>query len=335
MTPRPLSRLATLPPRLLTLLAAALLLPVAASRAQLPTPEAAASPDAAAEARAKQVQDIVRGFHPKQGTVTLPDGTASLNLPEGFCYLDANDSRQLLVDLWRNPPTAAEGVLGMLLTTRDGAPNVRNWAVVITSENRGYIKDSDSDSTDYSATLKQMQEATQANNARRQQAGYPPIELIGWAAPPRYDKVNKKIYWAKELKFGDNAEHTLNYDVRILGRRGWLSLNAVAGMDQLQEIEQATPTILAMVNFNQGHRYADFNPKTDKIAEIGLAGLVAGGLLLKAGGFKALLVAALALKKFIIIGLAAVASFFKKLFGGRGVKTHETPSTPTMGGPKM
>ena len=122
--------------------------------------------------------------------------------------------------------------------------------------------------------------------------------------------------------------------MRILGRRGVLNLNAIAGMDQLQEIEQATPAILAMVNFNQGHRYADFNPKTDRIAEIGLAGLVAGGLLLKAGGLKALLVAAVALKKFIVIGLLAVARFWKKLFGGRGVKTHATPSTPTPGDPR-
>ncbi len=108
-----------------------------------------------------------------------------------------------------------------------------------------------------------------------------------------------------------------------------LILNAVAEMDQLAEIEGASPQLLSMVNYSQGHRYADFNPKTDKVAEYGLAGLVAVGILAKVGGFKALLVGLLALKKFIIIGLAAAASFFKKLFGGRGVKTHDTPSTPS------
>ena len=267
MTTSFLFRLACPLPRLLGWLAAALLLPVTASRAQLPTPpEAAATPEAAdAGARAKMTENIVRGFHPKQGTVTLPDGTATLNVPEGFCYLDANDSRQLLVDLWRNPPTAAEGVLGMILTTQENVPNVRNWAVVITYENRGYVKDSDSDTTDYAAALKQMQEATHANNARRQQAGYPPIELVGWAAPPRYDKANKKIYWAKELQFGDNAEHTLNYDVRILGRQGLAEpqrhrRDGPAPRNRAGDAENP----FGMVNFNQGHRYTDFNPKTDK-----------------------------------------------------------------------
>ena len=334
MTPRPLFRPVHLLPRLLALLAAALLLPVTASPAQLQTPDAAASPDAAAEARAQKMQEIVRGFHPRQGAITLPGGIATLNVPAAFCYLDANDSRQLLVDLWHNPPSAAEGVLGMLLPAQDGVPNI-DWGVLITNENEGYVKDNDADSINYGDLLKKMQEATLANNAKRQQAGYPAMELVGWAAPPRYDKAAKKLYWAKELKIGDYPEHTLNYDVRILGRRGVLILSAIAGMDQLQEIEQATPTLLAMVNFNQGHRYADFNPKTDKIAEIGLAGLVAGGILAKVGGFKLLWVGLLAAKKFIIIGLAAVASFFKRLFGGRGVKTHETPSTATMGDPKV
>ena len=331
MTPFSSSRHPFAPPRLLSLLAAALLLPPA-TRAQTPAPP----PDPAAnEARAEKMAAIVRGFHPKTGAVALPGGMATFNVPEGFCYLDENDSRQLLVDIWHNPPTAATGVLGMLLTTQEGHPNVEDYGVVITYEQEGYVKDGDADSINYGDLLKKMQEATQANNAKRQAAGYQPVALIGWAAPPRYDKVNKKIYWAKELQIGDSTEHTLNYDVRILGRQGVLSLNAVAGMDQLQEIEQATPRILSMVDFNQGHRYADFNPKTDKVAEYGLAALVAGGLLLKAGGFKALLVALLAAKKFIIIGLAAVGSFFKKLFGGRGVKTHDTPSTPTPGGPKL
>jgi uncharacterized membrane-anchored protein len=318
--------------RFLAVLAAGWLLSDAGLRAQTPVPtpaaDTAATPDAAAEARAQHVEEVLRGFHPKQGEVALPDGMATLHVPAGFCYLDANDSRQLLVDIWHNPPTAANGVLGMLLPMQEGAPDVQNWGVVITYDQEGYVKDGDADSIDYTALLKKMQDATLANNAKRQEAGYPPMELVGWAAPPHYDKANKKLYWAKELKIGDHAEHTLNYDVRILGRRGVLSLNAIAGVDQLQEIEQATPKILSMVNFNEGHRYADFNPKTDKVAEYGLAALVAGGILAKVGGFKLLWVGLLAMKKFIIIGFVAVAGFFKRLFGGRGVKTHDTPSTP-------
>ena len=132
------------------------------------------------------------------------------------------------------------------------------------------------------------------------------MELVGWAEPPQYDATNKKLFWAKELAFGDAPEHTLNYDMRILGRRGVLILRAVAGMDQLAQIKDARSQILGMVNYNQGHRYADFNPKTDKVAAYGVAALVLGGIAAKAGFFKLLIPVLLVAKKFVIIGVVAV-----------------------------
>ena len=76
----------------------------------------------------------------------------------------------------------------------------------------------------------------------------------------------------------------------MLGRGGVLVLNGVAAISQLPEIEQDTPKILAAIDFNPGHRYADFNPKSDKIAGYGLAALVAGTAAAAAVklGFKAL-----------------------------------------------
>src|SRR4029450_9273352 len=117
----------------------------------------------------------------------------------------------------------------------------------------------------------------------RSKMGYPETQLVGWATPPRYDKATHKMYWAKELKFADSEENTLNYNIRILGRYGVLVLNAVAGMRQFNQIETNTPDLVKMVEFNQGNRYADFNSDTDKVAAYGLAALVAGGLAAKAG----------------------------------------------------
>ena len=168
---------------------------------------------------------------------------------------------------------------------------------------------------DYDKLIKQMREGTSEANKEREKAGYGSIELVGWATPPRYDKDTHKMYWAKELKFGGSPENTLNYNIRMLGRRGVLVLNAVAGMSQLQDIEAAAPAVLAMVDFQEGHRYTDFNASTDKVATYGLAALVAGGLAAKAGLFKGLLVALLAAKKVVIVAVIAVAAWLKKVFG--------------------
>ena len=297
--------------RLTAVLLASLLLPALIGSAQsagdAPTPDESPAAQAAAPT-----------LHPREGKIDLSGGLAELNVPKEFRFLDKDDSHKILVDVWHNPPGAAEGVLGMLVPAEFGEHGKDSWAVVITYEASGYVKDNDASKLNYDDLLKQMQKATQEHNAEREKEGYPAVELVGWAAPPRYDAATKKMYWAKEIRFGDHPEgpDTLNYDIRILGRRGVLVLNAVAGMDQLDEIREATPQILGMVNYNQGNRYADFDPKTDKVAAYGLAALVVGGIAAKAGLFKLMIPVLLAAKKFVIIGVLAVVTFFKRLFKG-------------------
>ena len=113
---------------------------------------------------------------------------------------------------------------------------------------------------------------------------------------------------------GNSAQHTLNYNIRVLGRRGVLVLNAVAGMDQLAMIRQQTPAILAATDFDAGNTYADFNSGTDKVAAYGLAALVAGGVAAKTGVFAKLIALVIAGKKVILAGIAALALAARKLF---------------------
>jgi uncharacterized membrane-anchored protein len=58
----------------------------------------------------------------------------------------------------------------------------------------------------------------------------------------------------------------------------------------------------------------DFNAQTDKVAEYGIAALVAGGVAAKLGFFGKLLALLVAFKKLIILGVAAAASLLWKLF---------------------
>ena len=124
----------------------------------------------------------------------------------------------------------------------------------------------------------------------------------------------KKLYWAQHLR-GSSGQNSLNYDVRVLGREGVLSMNAVAGMNQLDAVRQDMRPLIEVAEFNEGYRYAEFNKSTDRMAEYGLGALIAGGVAAKLGLFGKLFAVLLALKKFIIIGLIAVGGFIAKLFG--------------------
>jgi uncharacterized membrane-anchored protein len=274
-------------------------------------------PARAEEARIsrEQAEVLVAGLKYQQGEIVLQKGLATLHVPEGFRFLNGSDAGTVLVKLWGNPPRPDP--LGMLTTAGVSLLDRASWAVLLTYEADGYVKDTDAEKINYDELLAQMQKDAVSVNAERQKAGYPSIQVVGWASAPRYDNQTHKLYWAKELKFGESQENTLNYNIRMLGRGGVLVINAVAGISQLPEIEQAAPKILTAIDFNSGHRYADFNPKSDKVATYGIAALVTGGAAaaaVKLGLFKGLWVAILAAKKFIIIGVVAIAAWFRKVF---------------------
>lgn len=261
----------------------------------------------------EKAQKIADGLNYQKGEITLKGGLAKIRVPEEFRYLDSKDANTVLSRLWGNPPDSS--TLGLIVPAKISVASEEAWAVIITYDEDGYVKDDEAEKMDYDKQMRTMKENTQEESKEREKSGYGSIELVGWATPPRYDKATHKMYWAKELKFAGSPENTLNYNIRMLGRRGVLVLNAVAGMSQLQEIESATPAVLAMVDFQEGHRYTDFNASTDKVATYGLAALVVGGLAAKAGLFKGLFVALLAAKKLVIVGFVAVAAWLKKVFG--------------------
>lgn len=267
---------------------------------------------------------------PRQGQIVLGSNLATLTVPDGFGFLDGKQSATLLDRIWGNPP--GEPPLGMLIPKGFDPFGDHSWAVTIRFEDEGYVKDDDAEKINYADLLKQMQEGAKSASEARVKQGYSPVALVGWATPPRYDKASKKLYWAKELKFGGTSENTLNYNIRILGRRGYLVLNAIGSMAELPAIEKVTPQILSMVEFNQGNRYGDFVASTDKVATYGIAGLVAGGIAAKLGLFKGLWVLLLGAKKLVIVlGVGAVAlvgKLFNRFLGVRPRETAETSVTP-------
>lgn len=248
----------------------------------------------------------------KTGKVVLHNGVATLEVPNEFYYLNPTDAEKVLVEVWGNPPGSQ--TLGMLFPSNYTPFDHGAWAVTIQYEEEGYVSDKDADEIDYSELMSLMQQSTEAASRERRKQGYETIELVGWAANPFYDKNNHKLYWAKELKFGSQEKNTLNYNIRVLGRKGVLVLNFIAGMDQKNRVDEQLKTVLAMADFNNGYRYDEFDPGVDKVAAYGIGALVAGKVLAKTGFLAASL---LFLKKFGVFILMAVGVLFGRIFRSR------------------
>ena len=270
------------------------------------------------------VDSVNNSLHYETGTVSIGNGIASIKVPGGFKFLIGKDAEMVLTEIWGNPPSdPGYGSLGMLFPADSDPFDDGNYAINITYAEEGFVDDKDAKDIDYDDLLKQMKEDTKAENELRVQKGYIPIELVGWASAPYYDAANKKLHWAKELKFGENPSNTLNYNIRVLGRKGFLELNVIGDMAVLPEVKEHIGGILPAVEFNEGNRYLDFDSSVDKIAVYGIGGLIAGKVLLKAGILAKLGIMLAKFWKVIALAVAGAFPFLKKFFGKKDETTPE------------
>ncbi|MEJ0086303.1 MAG: DUF2167 domain-containing protein [Pseudomonadota bacterium] len=282
---------------------AAFAAPTFADDPAAPEPEAAAPESAGRD---------IAPFKYQTGDVVLPNKVATLHLGDKYHYLDVAETNRLLME-WGNPPDGE--TQGAILPAQVDPLTDGAWAVFLTYIDDGHVDDSDAAKIDYDDMFKEMKESAEDNNPARKQQGYSALHLVKWAEPPRYDAATKKLYWAKEIDFEGSPVHALNYDVRVLGREGVLSMEAVANIDQLDMIRGEMRPLLEAAEFNTGHRYAEFNKSTDRMAEYGLGALIATGVAAKLGLFGKLLALLLAAKKVIIVAVLAIGGYVAKLFG--------------------
>lgn len=262
----------------------------------------------------KQTDSVLKSLNYKTGEIVLSNNLATVKVPQGFLFLENNDARYILETVWGN--VSNPDILGILVPENVNMLNADSWAIVFTYEEDGHIDDGDAADYDYDELLEELKKQTAEGSVERVRLGYQPIELIGWAKSPYYDKSSHKLHWAKEIKFGSDEINTLNYNIRMLGRKGVLVMNVVSGMDNLKTVENNMDAILASTNFNHGNRYEDFDSSIDKVAEYGIGGLIAGGILAKTGLLAKIGIFLLKAWKLIAVGVVGLFAALKnKLFG--------------------
>lgn len=257
----------------------------------------------------------LRSFNYKTGRVIIGNNLATVDVPKGCLYLNPEESQYMMESIFGNPPAPIS--LGMLLSDTPSMLTGVNWIIDFNYVDEGHVNDEDAKETDYDELLKLLIEQTEEASKERVASGFEQVRMIGWAQPPFYDEKNKKLHWAKELAFGTDQGNTLNYNIRILGRQGYLEMNIITGMDKMPEVKKDINMILASTNFIEGNRYADFNEDTDKLAEYGIGGLIVGGVLAKTGILAKIGIFLLKFIKPLIIGVIALFAFLGKRFFGR------------------
>lgn len=239
-------------------------------------------------------------------TAQLGD-VAKVEIPNGYLFAGAEATRQLMASMG-NPPSGQE--MGLIAPEAEDV----DWFVVFEYNPVGYVSDEDYDEIDAKAILKSISDATEAANKERTKMGAPALHVTGWSESPHYDPASNNLVWALEAK-DDGGDQIVNYNVRLLGRRGYMSVTLVTDPAQLSRDKPEVNTVLAGFGYQDGQSYGEF-VSGDKLAGYGLAALVAGGAgaaALKLGFFAAIGKFLGKIWKLLAIGVLFLVSQFKRL----------------------
>jgi uncharacterized membrane-anchored protein len=227
---------------------------------------------------------------------------ALITVPAGYVFLGPKGAARFM-ELTQNIPSGREA--GVIFKKSD----TENWFAVFEYVDAGHVDDSDRSDLDPDGLLKTLKSGNDRGNEMRRERGWQELQLVGWFKPPYYDTTSNNLTWATTIAV--ESDQTVNHSVRLLGREGYYNADLVVGKDAAAAATADFTQLLTGFEYTAGNRYAEFR-KGDRVAELGLAALIAGG----AGAAAAKSGLLGKAWKAIVFGVLAVLAFLKKLVGG-------------------
>ncbi len=228
---------------------------------------------------------------------------ATLVIPADTALLDGVEGPKFL-ELTGNIPSPGTHVMVS-----------KQWWATFDFSDDGYV--SDKDKIDADALLKELKASDGPSNEERKKLGLVQIETVGWVVPPHYDPATNYLEWGTKLRLINSNETSVNYTVRILGRKGYEAVTLVTDEASMTQDVADFKAKLKGFTFNSGEKYTEFK-QGDKIAAYGLGALVLGGaaaVASKTGFWKVIVGFVAAFWKLLAVGAVAIVAGIGKLFG--------------------
>jgi uncharacterized membrane-anchored protein len=239
---------------------------------------------------------------------------AQIQVPEGYNFLDGKGTRAMFKAF--GEPTSGQE-LGLITPTNREA----RWSVVFEFSDIGYVKDDDKDKLDADKLLKSIKQGNDYANEERKKSGVPPLNIVGWEVPPKYNEESHNLEWA--IRAESEGRPILNYNTRILGRKGVMEVVLIVPPDNLSTILPKFRDLMKDYDYKSGQAYTEYK-SGDKIAKYGLAALITGGAVAVAAKTGLLAGLVLFLKKgwkLLVFAVVAVIAFFKRIIFGRSARS--------------
>lgn len=232
---------------------------------------ACAARTAPSEAESRRVWDDVAQAA-KKGPIDVPlFDEAVLHVPAGEVFVPQPQADRLL-DLLGDPGSHSE-VSGLILPRDPRA----SWVLPVRFHKVGYVKDDDARTWDTDGLLQGLKQGTEERNAAREKAALPALTVVGWSEAPSYDSAHQRLAWAvttRAISAEPDDAARVDYNLIALGRDGYFRMDMTMALAELPALKPVVQQQLAVLEFNPGKRYADFDARTDRPSALGLAALV-------------------------------------------------------------
>lgn len=247
--------------------------------------------------------------------VSLGD-QAVVDMPKDFIFLPKEQAVALMEEMGNHMDQ--DNFYGLFMSADDA----QTWFIAASFDDSGFIKDDDQSKIDADSILADMKKGVDEDNEDRKTKGISQLEIVGWIEKPHYDAKAHQLVWSIEAKEFGSADATtndnsINYNTFALGRGGFISLNLVSKRSTIESDRKAVGALLSDLKFNDGKKYENFDPKTDKVAEYGLMALIGGIAAHKLGLFAVLIGLGLKFKAVAVAAAVGASAAVKKFFKRR------------------
>lgn len=209
----------------------------------------------------------------QKGPVTGELGNiARVEIPAGYAFLGQNGMERFNQLTQNLPNPDAYGVI-------ISSTNSEFWFAVFSFDEQGYVKDDEGRSLDADKLITTLREATVAANKERSQRGWPTLTLNDWTTRPFYNPDGHHLEWGLDYTStepNDSTSEVVNHHIKLLGRDGVMTCTIVGSANVVPAAAEEMRAILVNYSFAPGRRYEEYR-NGDKVAAVGLTGLILGG----------------------------------------------------------
>ena len=235
--------------------------------------------------------------NPKNHWTEIPGSNSKVNILETEIYLKGQKEIDAFSQLLFKEP-ANENVM---LIIDDSS---YDYTIYINYLSDGYVS-----KDDWSSNPKELL-------AEMKKTSKDDVKDVKWVFEPKLSE-NNYAYYSYEVSWND-GERTLETKILSFGRKGYHDISLVKKINEnfnAKEFEEMAIEFANSIQFEEGYRYADYK-SGDKTAAVGIGGLVAGTLgvkaLAKAGVLTKLLAFAVKFWWILLAPLVLLGGLFNK-----------------------